>query len=41
MTSDQNQLISHGLYMIGGSLMVAFGLLLLVEVLKGRRRRNR
>ncbi len=42
MTYEQSQLISHGLYIIGGSLMVAFGLLLLVEVvLKGRRGRNR
>jgi hypothetical protein len=39
VTYEQNQLISHGLYIIGGSLMIAFGLLLLIEVLVGRGRR--
>jgi hypothetical protein len=39
VTYEQNQLISHGLYVIGGSLMVTFGLLLLVQVLAGRRKR--
>jgi len=39
VTYEQNQLISHGLYIIGGALMLAFGLLLLLEVLAGRGRR--
>jgi hypothetical protein len=39
VTYEQNQFISHGLYIIGGSLMIAFGLLLLIEVLARRHRR--